>query len=216
MALFSLKDNGVSVQHLPKSVCTWDLTFVWTDDINTLLLEKLWMRDIIVIFDSWTFDLMLFGLLYMFYNGLWHSLAMPISLIICAVGKVICQEQGLTLGKPHGHNHSYPGLFSIMIPYWDILDFYYSGHITTAYSIFYGWYKLSKRYPNVGFYRYVSLIIFFVKVPYTWICMMTWLRNHYVLDMTIAPPIAYLATRVAETVSYYPDVCGLGVKAENR
>ena len=46
--------------------------------------------------------------------------------------------------------------------------------------------------------------------------MMTWLRTHFIIDMTAAFPIAYLSTRSAEKVSYYADVLFLGLPVKNR
>ena len=102
-----------------------------------------------------------------------------------------------------------------MVPYHDIQDFFYSGHLTTALILIYGYYQLSKQYPNVSFYRYVVYVIIFVKIPYIWL-MMTWLRTHFIIDMTAAFPIAYLSTRSAEKVSYYADVLFLGLPVKNR
>lgn len=102
-----------------------------------------------------------------------------------------------------------------MVPYHDIQDFYYSGHLTTALIHTYGWYQLSRQYPNVSFYRYVLYMIIFVKIPYIWL-MMTWLRTHFIIDMFAAFPCAYLSCRYSEKVSYLADVLVLGIPAKNR
>ena len=140
MALFTLKDFNQTRQYLADGVCTYDRTFEWTDGINTLLANNLWMRDLLVIYDSFTFDLGMYALLYLFSMGVFTSTAPFISLGINSVGKIFVQENLLTMGKPTGFLWYFPGLYSIMVPYWDILDFFYSGHVSTAIVASYGWY----------------------------------------------------------------------------
>ena len=83
------------------------------------------MRDLLVIYDSFTFDLGMYALLYLFSMGVFTSTAPFTSLGVNSLGKIFVQENLLTMGKPTGFLWYFPGLYSIMVPYWDILDFFY-------------------------------------------------------------------------------------------
>ena len=121
----------------------------------------------------------------------------------------------LTLDKPTGFMWYFPGVYSIMVPYWDILDFFYSGHISTAIIFAYAFYGLHKMYPSVPFYRCTFIFYAFFKLIYCWI-MMIFTRTHFTIDMTFGLAFAYLSTRVGEALCYYPDVLLCGLKDKDR
>lgn len=140
MALFTFKDGGQKVQYLPQSVCTYDVPFDLTDKTNTMFLEKTWMKDCLIIFDSWTFDLATFGLLYLFGDGVLVGTACFWTLLWNAVSKAVIQENLLTFEQPDGFNWYYPAMYSFVIQYYDLLDFFYSGHVSTSLVLAYGWF----------------------------------------------------------------------------
>ena len=88
-----------------------------------------------------------------------------------------------------------------MVPYHDIQDFWYSGHISTALMLIYGLCLLVELYPERTFFRYVRNIWVFVRLPYIW-TMMTLFRTHYFIDMTGAVAISGVIVPFAEKLSY--------------
>ena len=154
-----------------------------------------------IIFDHVFFDLTMFSLLYLFVFDMHFSTAFCWSLGLCSGMKTFTQENLFFMAKPEGFNWYFPGVYSLMVPYWDILDFFYSGHISTALSFIYGLKCLSLRHPNVAFYRYATNFWIYFRLPYIWI-MMTWQRTHFFIDMTAAFAMTFVGSRVAEGLAY--------------
>ena len=83
-------------------------------------MDNLWFRDMIVIFDSFIFDMTMFGMLMLFFIDTFPVMNLFCGLLAGSVSKSIIQENFLTLGQPIGFNWFFPGIFSLMVPYHDI------------------------------------------------------------------------------------------------
>ncbi len=110
------------------------------------------------------------------------------------------------VNRPDGFLWSDPGVFSIVVPYPDINDFFWSGHVGTCFLMFLeyracGWKKLS----------YCCLFILINQ----WI-MMTMVRTHYIMDLTAGLIFSHYFFLIGEYLSYYPDVVIFGILSEAR
>lgn len=95
---------------------------------------------------------------------------------------------------------------SLTVPYFDTNDFYFSGHVgsTTIFASEYfamKWYKMA---------AIISAIVCDV-----WISLM-FLRTHYVIDFFSGYVFARFVHRIAEKISYYPDVKAFGYPKQKR
>ena len=158
-----------------------------------------------VIFDSFCFDLTMFSLLMLFFMGTLPVSNLFMALLTASLAKSIVQENLLTFGQPVGFNWYFPGLYSLMVPYHDICDFWYSGHISTALILIYGLRLLVQLYPDRPLFRNIHNIWLYIRIVYIYV-QMTFLRTHFVIDMSGGVVMAGIAVLVAEKLSYCFDV----------
>lgn len=90
----------------------------------------------------------------------------------------------------------YPGFPSLVVPYHDSDDFYYSGHIGACTILF-----LECKAQGWTRYSYMCLFV----LCNVW-AFMTFIRTHYVIDMVTAVIVAHYTHMIAEKVSYFIDV----------
>ena len=103
-----------------------------------------------------------------------------------------------------------------MVPYHDINDFFFSGHISTASILSYGIYQLHRLHPDSKFFKYWFYFFFYFKLPYTWI-MMTWTRTHFVIDLTCGLAMGWVVLNFVEkNVSFWVDISVMGLRAKDR
>lgn len=95
-----------------------------------------------------------------------------------------------------GFLFSYPGMYSITVPYHDTNDFYYSGHIGTCFLI-------TLEFRAYKFYK-MSYFTFFILAN-QWIMMMM-VRTHYIIDMVTGLIVAHYMFIWAEKLCYFVDV----------
>jgi hypothetical protein len=110
------------------------------------------------------------------------------------------------MGRLDGDLWSYPGFFSLTVPYPDVNDFYFSGHVGSCTLIFLE-YRASK-------WRKMSYWTFFI-LSNQWIMMMS-VRTHYIIDFIGGVLFANYCHRLAEKVSYLIDIKIMGVNAKKR
>lgn len=106
----------------------------------------------------------------------------------------------------HSHIFEHPGLHSIVVPYHDTNDFFYSGHVGTCLLCFLefranGWHRMS----------YFSL---FSLVNNWW--MMTLTGNHYIIDLITGIIMAHYMYMIGERLSFLSDYKILGMPSEKR
>ena len=121
----------------------------------------------------------------------------------------------MTVGRLPGFNYYFPGLYSLIVPYHDIYDFYYSGHYATAAILICSLYSLTKRHPNITIYKFLFVAWIAFKLPYIWLYM-TAVRTHYFIDFMSGICFGLAAFRLAEKLSYVFDVLVMGKRAEDR
>lgn len=115
-------------------------------------------------------------------------------------------QKSFFMGRPDGFLWSYPGVIAITVPYPDINDFFYSGHVGTCVLMVLeywamSWYKMS----------YFSLFV----CANQWI-LMTFVRTHFITDMIAGAIVAHYFFMLAEWTSYFFDTLLLGVTHERR
>lgn len=105
-----------------------------------------------------------------------------------------------------GFTFFYPGLYSVTVPYHDVNDFFYSGHVGTCLLI-------CLEYRAAKYYK-MSYFIFFILVN-QWL-MLCLVRTHYIIDLVTGVIFANYMFQWAERVSYVQDVLILGIPSKHR
>lgn len=90
----------------------------------------------------------------------------------------------------------YPGFPSLVVPYHDSNDFFYSGHIGICFV-----FALEARAQGWTRYQFMCLFIMCNE----WALMM-FVRTHYVIDMVTGVIMAHYLHMVSEKLSYYFDI----------
>jgi len=143
---------------------------------------------------------------YLVIYVIWGStLRLAVSLILFYPMRNVIQTIML-MGRPVGFLWSFPGIISLTVPYFDTNDFFFSGHVgsTTMYA---------SEYFAMNFKK-MAIIISFCIID-VWIAL-TFLYTHYIIDFTAGFATARFVHRIAEKLSYYPDVKALGYPKEKR
>jgi len=110
------------------------------------------------------------------------------------------------MGKPEGDLWDDPGLYSITVPYHDLNDFFFSGHVGTCMLI-------TLEYRAQRWYK-LSYFTSFILIN-QWI-MLTLVRTHYCIDLFAGIIIAHYCFLGAEKVVYFFDVKILGLPGKKR
>ena len=137
------------------------------------------------------------------------------AIFLSAINKTIIEEHLLTLNRDPEYNFWFPGIYSAIVPYHDILDFYYSGHMSTSAILIYFLYGLTKEYPDVGLFYWLLQIWKWFRVPFIFIYMSA-LRAHFSIDFMSGFCMGIIWAMVAEKISYVGDVVALGRPAHKR
>lgn len=90
----------------------------------------------------------------------------------------------------------FPGITSLVVPYFDTNDFYFSGHVATSSLLMF-------EYHASGYKKlfYVTLCV----MIFEWI-MLTFLRTHYFIDLITGLIVAKYLHRFGEYISFVFDV----------
>ena len=177
---------------------------MWTESINTFLVEHTPWKNFLIIQSSVGIDFMMISYLVIFA---WKGTTMRISCALILFYPIRNVIQAIFLmGRPVGFLWSFPGIMSLTVPYFDTNDFYFSGHVgsTTLYA---------SEYLAMKWYKMAGIIIFCVVD--VWIAL-TFLRTHYIIDFTSGYVFSRFVHRIGEKLSYYPDVKLLGYAREKR
>lgn len=83
-----------------------------------------------MIFDSATFDIAMLYFLYYFVTTE-HRVSMRkwFNVVLTGAPKILFQENVCALGRVEGYLWFWPGVYSLNVAYFDVNDFYYSGHL---------------------------------------------------------------------------------------
>jgi hypothetical protein len=191
-------------QVLAQGECLRDYTFVWTQSINTFLINNVPWKDFTIIQSSIGIDGMMVSYLLIFaYYG--TTMRLSCCLMMFYPTRNIIQAIFL-MGRPVGFLWSFPGVHSLTVPYFDTNDFYFSGHVgsTTMFA---------SEYYAMGFKK-MAICITAVVID-VWIALM-FLETHYVIDFLCGFAVARVFHRIAEKLCYYPDVLLFGYPKEKR
>jgi len=211
----STSNFGVKKNILGPDECLKDKTFEWTENLNSYFLDNLAARDWVIMFNSFWFDMTICAILFLYRLDKLQSTTFVIALMISAGMKTVTQTALLTMGRVRGYNYFFPGLYSAIVSYHDILDFYYSGHFATSAILICTLYSLAKQHPQVKMFRWLFFAWLAFKLPYIWLYM-TALRTHYIIDFASGLCFGIIAFMVAEQLSYFIDVLLLGRRAQQR
>jgi hypothetical protein len=103
-----------------------DILFEWTTSLNDFYKDP-YQRNILLIIDSLIMDSLVviqFGR-FVFYGTTWR---LVFALVMFYGLRAILQVIDV-FEFPEGNNWTYPGWFSLFVPYGTTPDFYYSGHV---------------------------------------------------------------------------------------
>lgn len=110
------------------------------------------------------------------------------------------------IGRPYGFIWQDPHFFSISVTYFDISDFYWSGHVGMCFLVISEWQAL-------GWKKMVWLSSFIALNEAT---LMTLTRGHYAIDIIMGILIARLIFRTGEWLAYFYDVKLMGLPRKKR
>ena len=105
------------------------------------------------------------------------------------------------MGRLEGFAYFNPGIYSLTVPYHDVNDFFYSGHVGTCFLIL-------MEYRSAKFFRLSYFTLFILVNQWT---MLFLVRTHYVIDLVTGVIFAHYCFIQAERLSYVSDVLVLGV-----
>lgn len=105
------------------------------------------------------------------------------------------------MGRLEGFLYFDPGVYSVTVPYHDVNDFFYSGHVGTCLLIV-------LEYRSAKFYK-MSYFIVFILIN-QW-CMLFLVRTHYIIDLITGAIMAHFMFMQAERISFISDVLLLGI-----
>mmetsp|Transcript_1077 Transcript_1077/g.718 ORF Transcript_1077/g.718 Transcript_1077/m.718 type:complete len:157 (+) Transcript_1077:594-1064(+) len=100
------------------------------------------------------------------------------------------------MSRQDGFLWHFPGITSLVVPYFDTNDFYFSGHVATSSLLMFEYYASG--------YKKLFLITFCVMV-FEWIMLM-FLRTHYFIDLITGLIVAKYLHRFGEYLSFLFDV----------
>lgn len=110
------------------------------------------------------------------------------------------------MGRPYGFLWTWPGFYSVVVPYHDTNDFYFSGHVGTCVLMILE-YKASKHF---------KMMLFMIFICANQWLLMTFVRTHYIIDLVAGFIFAHYCHIAAEWLSYWPDVKIVGAPANTR
>ena|ERR1035437_4588491 len=110
------------------------------------------------------------------------------------------------MGRPEGFLWTYPGMHSIVVPYHDSNDFYFSGHIGSCVLIAFE-YRAAK-------WKKMSYVSFFVMAN-QWIMLM-FVRTHYIIDLVGGFIISHYIYILSDKLSFFIDVKIMGLADKMR
>jgi len=147
-------------------------------------------------------DVMLLSFLIMFIM-FWKSFRIFIAYTIFFLSRLLMQNI-FFVGRPDGFLWSNPGIFSVAVPYPDINDFFWSGHVGTCFLLVLeyracGWHKLSKCCLGVLIMQWVMMMV---------------VRTHYIMDLMAGLIFSHYIFMIGEYLSYFTDVKCFGILNE--
>ena len=100
-----------------------------------------------------------------------------------------------------GFSYFDPGIYSLTVPYHDVNDFFYSGHVGTCLLIV-------LEYRAAKYYKMSYFTLFILLNQWT---MLFLVRTHYIIDLITGVIMAHYMFIQAERLSFISDVLVLGI-----
>ena len=105
------------------------------------------------------------------------------------------------MGRMPGFTYFDPGVYSLTVPYHDVNDFFYSGHVGTCLLITLEYYSS----------KYYKMALFTLLILVNQWTMLSLVRTHYIIDLVTGVLFAHYFFIQAERASYVTDVLGMRI-----
>lgn len=183
---------------LDKGECMRDYPFIWTEKINVFLRSHLPLRNAWMIYAGFLMDfIQLSGVYYLHHYYGTYRVIFSFGIFY---GMRAYLQNNFILGRPVGFLWFDPGFPALTIPYHDMNDFYYSGHVGSSFMYLWEFYQNGfTRMGHIGLFINLNMWVLLIAV-----------RTHYWIDLVSGLMIAHFAIIMGERASYLMDVkvCG--------
>ena len=181
--------------HLKPSECIWDWIFVKTDNLNRHFLASLEDRNIMMAITAYFMD---FVTIYYIFIWLYQDIKttrpfIAVALFYAVRGYI---QNKVLFGRPDGFNFFDPGWMSATVPYHDISDFYFSGHVGVLFLYTFEYYSVGYKTMS-----YLTVFIAFLEG-----LMLVITRAHFIIDFTTAIAFSFVLHRLGELLSHLTEV----------
>jgi hypothetical protein len=167
-----------------------------------------------MIIDSATYDVaMLYFMYYFGFSGRKVTLRMLFSNCLTGFAKIGFQEYVCSLARLEGYLWFFPGVYSMCVPYFDVNDFYFSGHMGQAGTFLYEFTCGYNNHPD-SWFRFLQ--VSFVLMLFTKSLMMIVFRTHYLIDLMAGFMIVLPILHISDKLSWIPDVKITGLSKSER
>lgn len=167
------------VRVLNPGECLRDMTYVWSEPVNIFLRDNLDIKDLYMMFGHFMMDIMMLS--FLITQALYWRTSRVFWGYLLFFGLRTYLQLAFSIGRPEGFLYFFPGQYSITVPYPDINDFFFSGHVGTCTL-------LILEYYSMGWYK-CSYFCVFVMVN-QWILMML-VRTHFIIDLVTGLILAH-------------------------
>ena len=184
-------------------VCIYDLSFSMTNSINMYLNLNPNLNKFLIIYTSALMDIMTLTHLVVWVRS-WHSFKFFCN-VFFFYGFRQTVQNFFIMDRPFGYTWCNPGWPSLVVPYHDINDFYYSGHVGVC-SMFLAL-DVSER-------SKLGILSLFAMVN-MWFTL-TVVRTHYFIDLVTGLLLAHYSYYLGEKMTYIFDVLMVGLSGKKR
>jgi len=203
LMMFYQLQPGISWQ-LDKGECMRDYTFIWTEKINVFLRTRLPLRNAWLIYQGFLMDWIQLSGVYFLHN--YYSTYRVVFAFAFFYGMRGYLQNNFILGRMEGFLWFDPGFPALTIPYHDMNDFYYSGHVGSSFMYMWEFYQNRKtKFGHIGLFVHLNMWVLLIAV-----------RTHYWIDMITGLMVAHFAIIIAERLSFLIDVKILGFDGKSR
>ncbi|CDW87357.1 UNKNOWN [Stylonychia lemnae] len=204
LLLFYSMFNVERVDVITRDECMRDYSFKVTETINKYLIDNLDIKNRYIIFCSFMMDLMIIILMALFYLY-WKTYRLMFAYILFFVCRAILQKN-FFMTRLEGFTFFDPGMYSITVPYHDVNDFFYSGHVGTCMLVY-------LEFRSAKYYNLSRLIMFILINEWLMLCFV---RTHYIIDLVTGVIFAHYMFQASEKISFIFDQVLIRIPAKKR
>jgi hypothetical protein len=99
-----------------------------------------------------------------------------------------------------------PGMYSITVPYHDVNDFFYSGHVGTCMLVY-------LEFRSAKYYKLSYFVMFILINEWLMLCLV---RTHYIIDLITGVIVAQYVFQISEKICFVSDAVLLRIPAKKR